>query len=450
MWAAPGRRDRRARRSAPDEGRPSGHDTQGPRSQGFRPPRGGQPPRVRASFATPSAAHKRIHEHRAAKQEHATRAARAARARAARRMRAAMRQWGVLQRAALQFLRRRTVRRLLWGTTITLGLLVVAAGGLWWRLASGPIELDLATPWLKKAIEDNFGGAHTVSVGGTQLERDENGRISLRLRDITVRASDGSVVASAPKAEVGLSGLSLLTGNVRAKSLNLVGAEMAVRIEKNGAVTVFAGANKRPIATARPARAPASPGGMAEAAVPGPLGAGAEDLAGLLAWIDGLGATGLDGHDLRELGLKNGNLTVDDERNGKHWTFSRINVSLMRPTAGGVTFRLSSDNTKQPWVLSAAMRPVGDGVRAIGLEARNVSSADILLALRLNESEVEANLPVSASVRAEISPAGVLAAHAGPGGGRPRQCRRSRRRQRQRERRARRYPFQLGRAASAR
>ncbi len=195
---------------------------------------------------------------------------------------------------------------------------------------------------------------------------------------------------------------------MRAKSLNLVGAEMAVRIEKSGAVTVFAGANKRPIATAAPALTAASPGGIAEAAVPGPLGAGAEDLAGLLAWIDGLGATGLDGHDLRELGLKNGNLTVDDERNGKHWTFSKINVSLMRPTGGGITFRLSSDNTKQPWVLSAAMRPVAEGVRAIGLEARNVSSADILLALRLNEAEVEANLPVSASVRAEVSSAGVL------------------------------------------
>ena len=321
---------------------------------------------------------------------------------------AALRQWSHLQRGTLRLLRRPLVRRLAWGTTITAVLVAVAAGGLWWRLSTGPIELDLATPWLKKAIEDNFGGDHTVSVGGTQLERDETGSVSLRLRDITVRDRDGAVVATAPKAEVGLSGLSLLTGNVRAKSLNLVGAEMAVRIEKSGAVTVFAGANKRPIATAAPASKAVSPGGVAEAAVPGPLGAGAEDLAGLLAWIDGLGATGLDGHDLRELGLKNGNLTVDDERNGKHWTFSRINVSLMRPAAGGITFKLASENPKHPWILSAAMRPVGDGVRAIGLEARNVSSADILLAMRLNEQQVEANLPVSASVRAEISAKGEL------------------------------------------
>lgn len=315
----------------------------------------------------------------------------------------ARRQWRSLRIGALRLLRHRFAQRTFFAAAITVGFVVVAGLGLWWRLASGPIEFDLATPWLKSAIEENFGGKHTVSVGGTQLERDETGRPSLRLLDIIVRAPDGTVVASAPKAEVGISGMGLLHGQVRARSLNLVGAEMAVRIEKNGAVTVFAGANKRPIATASPPSQES-----ASDAAQGPLHAGVQDLTGILAWIDGLGATGLDGHDLRELGLKNGNLTVDDLRSGKHWTFSRINVSLTRPRQGGVTFRLASENTKRPWVLSAAMRPLANGVRAVGLEARNVSTADILLAMRLNEGEIEADLPLSASVRAEISAGGAL------------------------------------------
>ena len=322
------------------------------------------------------------------------------------------RNWGRFQRWLVRLTRRPRVRQVFWGATLGLAIAVVGMLALWWRLSSGPIELPLATPWLKAAIEDNFGGNRTVSVGGTQIERDESGRTSLRLRDIVVRDADGTVVASAPKAEVGISGASLFTGKIRAQSLNLVGAEMAVRIENDGTVTVFAGADKRPIASAPPAPAlspsgpPASADAASNSAAPATLRAGFKDLAGALAWIDGLGATGLDGHDLRELGLKDGNLTVDDRRNGKHWTFTRINVTLRRPQQGGVVFRVTSENPQEPWDLSAAMRPLSDGMRAVGIEARKVSSRDLMLALRIDQGELEANLPLSASVRAEIGPDG--------------------------------------------
>jgi hypothetical protein len=240
-----------------------------------------------------------------------------------------------------------------------------------------------------------------VTVGGTQLERDERGRTSLRLRDIVVRDGDGTIVASAPKAEVGLSGRSLLMGQLRAQSLNLVGAEMSVRIETDGRLTVFAGADTRPIATAAPTVRPPPAGELTSAATP--MRAEFESLAGVMARLDAVGESGLDGHDLRELGLKNGNLVVDDRRNGKRWTFDGINASLTRPRQGGVVFRLESDNPQRPWVLSAAMRPLADGVRAVGIEARKVSTRDILLAMRLNAGPFDVDLPLSASVRADVS-----------------------------------------------
>jgi hypothetical protein len=114
--------------------------------------------------------------------------------------------WTGARRRAVGLVRLRFLRRVLWGLVIFASTATIAVLGLWWRLSSGPIELDLATPWLKAAIEENFGGNHSVAVGGTQLERDEKGRTSLRLRDIIVRDRDGTIVASAPKAEVGISG----------------------------------------------------------------------------------------------------------------------------------------------------------------------------------------------------------------------------------------------------
>src|ERR1044071_2794034 len=193
-------------------------------------------------------------------------------------------------------IRRPLVRRLLLGAAICVCLAIVGVLGLWWRLSSGPIELDLATPWLKAAIEENFGGNHSVVVGGTQLERDEKGRTSLRLRDILVRDADGTIVARAPQAEVGLSGRSLIVGQLRAQSLNLVGAEMAVRIETDGRLTVFAGADKRPIATATANNNIAAADQPTPSANPqGALRAEFEKFAGIMAWIDALGQTGLDG-----------------------------------------------------------------------------------------------------------------------------------------------------------
>jgi len=259
------------------------------------------------------------------------------------------------------------LRRLSYVAGALAGLVLLAMGALWWRLGDGPIELDLATPWLTAAIEDNFGSGHQVEVGGTQLERDANGRTALRIRDIVVRDPDGTIVASAPKAEVGVARSGLMTGRVRAERLSLVGAEMQVRIEPDSKVTIFAGANKRPFVTASAVQTPVParltlPSSSSGRTAPAPVLAASRsvipDFAALLTWIDSLGASGLDGHELSEVGLKNGNLTVDDERNGKQWTFQDINLSLTREKAGGVALTVSSEAAERPWLVRAAVTPV--------------------------------------------------------------------------------------------
>ena len=307
-----------------------------------------------------------------------------------------------------------------WRSAIGVGVVcVLVVGGflaLWWRLASGPIQLDIATPWLASAIEENFGSHHHVAVGGTQIERTENGGAAVRIRDIVVRDADGTIVASAPKAEVRVSGASLFSGHPRAESLNLVGAEMAVRIEQDGQVTVFAGADKRPIATAtvpgsaatllRAAQEKAAVPTSAAAMQPAASRRARDGFAALLSWVDGISQSGLDGHDLRELGLKNGNLTVDDERTGKHWKFQDINLSVER-AHGGVEVSVGSDNPKRPWGLVAAVTPTRQGYRRVQLEARRVSASDLFLVARLDDNNVRVDVPLSASIDGEIGPDGL-------------------------------------------
>jgi hypothetical protein len=313
-----------------------------------------------------------------------------------------------------------------WLKRTALALLVVgfvaAAGfaGLWLRLGAGPINLDMATPWLAQAIEENIGNGNTVEVGGTQIERAGRIRIAVRIRDIVVRDRDHVVVATAPKAEVRLSGWALLMGKLRAESLRLVGAELAVRITPDGQVTVSTGDTARPLATgvASGRRAPelTLPGQAVPPAVSPPSsptaapGADSQDaMKGLLAgldWLDSLSLTGLDGQNLNEIGLKNGNLVVDDQQRGNRWTFENITLSLRRPSAGGVALSIGEEGAKA-WSLRVQVGAAHDGVRGVEIHANQVPTRTILLALRLKNLTYSADFPLTGDLKGELGRDGV-------------------------------------------
>ncbi|HEV3184967.1 MAG TPA: hypothetical protein VGZ49_08795 [Xanthobacteraceae bacterium] len=307
--------------------------------------------------------------------------------------------------------RRGRVVKILFGFGVVGCLAIIAVSALWLRLASGPLSLDMLTPRLAAAIEQRLGGRHHVEVGGTQIERTEQGRMAVRLRDIVVRDPDGAVVAVAPKAEVGVSVASLLFGSIQPQRLSLIGAGMAVRIEQDGQITVFAGADQRPIAG--PSRAPPLPGGAISMLPPAPASAqvgvappatAQGGLAGLLGWLDRLDALGLDGQGLTEIGLKSGTISVDDRRTGKHWEFANIDLSLTRPAAGSVALAVASTGADGPWSLAATLTSQTDGHRLIEAVLRDVSPKDLLLALRVDGGPIEADTPISATVRAEVGP----------------------------------------------
>ena len=304
--------------------------------------------------------------------------------------------------------RRGRLIKIAFGLGVAACLGVIAVSALWLRLASGPLSLDMLTPWLTAAIEERLGGHHRVEVGGTQIERTEQGRMAVRLRDILVRDERGAIVAVAPKAEVGVSVANLLVGRIRPQRLSLIGAGMAVRIEPDGQVTVFAGGDQRPIAAS--ARAPGAPAGANSPppgqapSAPQQTAAAPGELASILGWLDRLDALGLDGQGLTEIGLKSGSISVDDRRSGKHWEFVNIDLSLTRPANGSVALALASTGADGPWSLAATVTPKPDGQRFIEAVVRDVSPKDLMLALRADTDYFEADTPISATVRAELRP----------------------------------------------
>lgn len=314
---------------------------------------------------------------------------------------------------------------------VVVGALIVifvgCFGALWWRLGAGPINLDIATPWLAAAIEDNIGHGNTVEVGGTQIERAGRVRIAVRIRDIVVRDRDHAIVASAPKAEVKLSGAGLLMGHLRAESLNLVDAELAIRIAPDGTVTVSAGDTAKPLATGVASKkdaglpptfprngvppppfatAPASQDSSQAASQAASQPTAQSGILQGLDWLDSLSMTGLDGQNLNEIGLKNGNLIVDDQQRGSKWTFENISLSLRRPSRGGVALSLGEEGA-HPWSLRATIGPSENGVRSVDIRADKVSTSNILLALRVKDLTYTADLPLTGELKGELGRDGV-------------------------------------------
>jgi hypothetical protein len=297
---------------------------------------------------------------------------------------------------------------------ICAGSLVVAVGVcwgvVWFLLATGPIPFGFATSWLTAAIEQRLGSGHRVEVGGTVLERDETGGTALRLRDVVVRDATGAVIASAPKAEVGIAGL--LTGSLAPERLSLIGAELALRIEQDGRVAIFAGSDGSP---SQGVPAPLVTEGIGSAAAhaagertPPPVEIAGDPLAAVLAWIDKLDSLGLDGGSLAEIGLNDCMLVVDDRRSGKRWTFEHIKLVLRRPREGGIALEVISTGAGGPWSIIATVTPQADGRRSIETVIRNLSPKDLMLALRVDDSQFSANVPLSAVIRAEIERDGTL------------------------------------------
>src|SRR3981081_4723919 len=318
----------------------------------------------------------------------------------------------------------RWVKRLAVVIAVLMVIFAGCFGGLWWRLGAGPINLEMATPWLAAAIERNIDDSNTVEVGGTQIERAGRIRIAVRIRDIIVRDRDHVVVASAPKAEVKLSGTALLMGQLRAESLNLVDAELAVRITPEGYVTVSTGDTARPLATGvaskRQLGVTQSSPGQSETTMPvSPVAPSSPDAqsrttatvadnrdapSGLLAgldWLDSLSLTGLDGQNLNEIGLKNGNLIVDDQQRGNKWNFENITLSLRRPSGGGVALSVGEEGS-HAWSLRVLVGPAANGVRSVDIRADKVSTSNILLSLRLKDLTYSADLPLTGELKGEL------------------------------------------------
>ncbi len=336
---------------------------------------------------------------------------------------------------------RSRVARALVGTLLLLmGLAGIGALVIYGLIAAGIVTANLATPYIERAIADRLDGRYVVRIGSTAVETMQSGSTVVIARDISLSEPDGTLVASAPSAEVELEG-SLLTLSPKAKRFDLIGAEMTVRIGAKGDVAVAAGKGARMLSTGaappepdRPAtpqgataqgatppaqssQAPATAAQKQGAQVAPSTPAPSADLGGdplvMKAFADWLGAlerNGFDGGALSDIGLKNGSLVVQNEATGRNITFDNISVRLGRTADGGAEFTFTS---QQPHGLATLVATIGaarNGERQIDLVLKDVSTRDLVQAFSQDLKRFYMDTPLGGSLRARIANDGRIVA----------------------------------------
>ena len=291
-------------------------------------------------------------------------------------------------------------------------VVVLAGGGLAWRLAQGPLEIDWLTRRLQAAA-NAVGGPPTVVIGSAALAwqgftRGVDSPLDIRLTDLALLDAAGVRIAEVPVADVSLSAGWLVLGRVVPRALELQGVRLRAQRSAEGRVSVDLGgqADDAPVAPA------------ASDSTGAPSG-GAVLLAELLQELARPAET--DGStqnsllvQLRRVRIRNAALTVDDRQLGAVWRASQVGLDVLRLDHGGaeanaeLTLSLGGERVQ---ATAHATLPAGGGRADVQAQLAPVTPARLaalapgLAALRMLDAPLA--LSASATVGPDLVPAQV-------------------------------------------
>lgn len=131
-------------------------------------------------------------------------------------------------------LRRRIAKITAYALMSIAAIILIAVSAAYYRLTRGPVTLNAFASTIQQRINANLSGM-AVEIGGLVLELPPGDDLPrLRLRDLVLRDTKGSVIARAPRAAVGIDGPALWALEVKPRTLELIGPRIFVKRNLNG------------------------------------------------------------------------------------------------------------------------------------------------------------------------------------------------------------------------
>ncbi|MFN3835290.1 MAG: AsmA-like C-terminal region-containing protein [Glycocaulis sp.] len=141
---------------------------------------------------------------------------------------------------------------LLEAIAVLLALIIFAAAALLWRLASGPVDLDVLAAGLRPALAEALGGDEARYGSATVRYAPDLTALVFDMRAVQVAGAGGEVLAAAERVELAMALDQIIIGRVRPVAITAEGGVFSLRRDAHGEISASLGAR-----SARPGAGPA-------------------------------------------------------------------------------------------------------------------------------------------------------------------------------------------------
>ncbi len=292
-----------------------------------------------------------------------------------------------------------------------MGIATIAVATLVFSLSSGPISVGFMKDMVQERVSGSIPGLK-VELDDVVIERgSDGGHPTLRLANVRLSDTNGNLIARAPRAAIAVDIGEILTGNVKPKRLELIGARILASRNADGEIAMgFSGYND----TTGKSDVNSGQNGIVVQSEKQQAGSSTGSIA---ATINNLlqSKGGGDADSLEAIEVSEAQISFKDEIQGQLWISPRANLKFKRADGGFALFMdadISADGPTWRTEVLTTYR-IDSSVFKVIAKVDGVTPADVARKLFAFNQLANFDLPMSGEMEFEVSNKGEMLAGAG-------------------------------------
>lgn len=305
----------------------------------------------------------------------------------------------------------RALKGIAWVTAAFAVMLIAAVIYVVVALSSGPLSVGFLTNIVENRVSDSIPGLK-VELERVVIERGSNGgHPTLRLADVRLTDTSGNLIARAPRAAIAVDIGEILTGNVKPKKLELIGARILARRDSDGNFAMGFSAENQTTGKSDAGTQPVQPYVQPDSPADGSTRSIVETINNLLQNKSNDPGT----RSLEAIEVTDAQISFKDEIQGQLWISPRANLRFKHADGGFALFMdadISADGPTWRTEVLTTYRTDSSVFKVIA-KVDGVTPADVARKLFAFNQLANIDLPMSGEMEFSLSNKGEMLAGSG-------------------------------------